>query len=158
MNTATNLKTKKPGQMLPYVISGTFLLFFGYIGFFVTQAMKSEVNLVSKDYYQKELAFQQHLDDINRTQKLTEVVTVVSPAGSNQAVINIPAQPEEKLSGTISFFRPADATLDFEVPIKVNADGNQIVNTEKLAKGKWRVKISFTKSGEQYYNETEITL
>ncbi|GEO05755.1 hypothetical protein AAE02nite_34190 [Adhaeribacter aerolatus] len=129
-----------------------------YIIFFVTQAMRSEVNLVSKDYYQQELDYQNHIEVMNRTAAQNQEVSVAAPAGTNQVILHIPAAAGEKISGTISFFRPSDGSQDFEVPVNLNESQNQILNTEKLAKGLWRVKISYNRGNQNYYNETRITL
>jgi len=156
MNTPI-VNSKKSGWFLPYVITGAFICFMSYIIFFVTQAMRSEVNLVSKDYYQQELDYQNHIEVMNRTAAQNQEVTVAAPAGASQVIINIPGAAG-KIAGNIQFFRPSDATQDFQMPIKLNESQNQIINTEKLAKGFWRVKINYTLGQEKFYYETRITL
>jgi nitrogen fixation protein FixH len=155
MNTPT-VNSRKSGWFLPYVITGAFICFISYIIFFVTQAMRSEVNLVSKDYYQQELDYQNHIEVMNRTAAQSQEVSVAAPAGANQVIINIPGA--NKIAGNIQFFRPSDAGQDFQVSIKLNESQNQIINTEKLAKGLWRVKISYNRDGQSFYNETQIKL
>lgn len=154
----TTVNTRKEGWLLPYVIIGAFICFMSYIIFFVTQAMRSEVNLVSKDYYQQELVYQDHIDVMNRTAAQKQEVTVAAPAGTGQVILNIAGGTKEKVTGTISFFRPSDGTQDFEVPVNLNESGNQLLNTGKLSKGLWRVKIDYSRGGQQYYSETQLTL
>ncbi|KAA5541162.1 FixH family protein [Adhaeribacter rhizoryzae] len=157
MNTPT-VNSRKSGWFLPYVITGAFICFMSYIIFFVTQAMRSEVNLVSKDYYQQELDYQKHIEVMNRTAAQNQAVTVAAPAGTNQVILNMAVEANEKITGTINFFRPSDGSQDFQVPLKLNESQNQVLNTEKLSKGLWRVKVNYNRGNQHYYNETQITL
>jgi nitrogen fixation protein FixH len=157
MNT-TAVNTRKNGWLLPYVIIGAFICFISYISYFVSKAMRSEVNLVSKDYYQQELDYQDHIEVMNRTNALNQDVTVAAPAGTNQVIINIPGAANNKVTGNISFFRPSDSDQDFQIPVNLNESQNQILNTDKLSKGLWRVKVNYTHGGQHYFSETQITL
>ena len=48
----------------PYAIIAVFVLFAAYIGSMVYQAMRSDVDLVSADYYKQELAYQQRMESV----------------------------------------------------------------------------------------------
>ncbi|RYF88560.1 MAG: hypothetical protein EOO03_08135, partial [Chitinophagaceae bacterium] len=51
-----SMTQNKNTTIWPYAIIAAFVLFIGYIGYMVKGAINSTVDLVSKDYYQKEIA------------------------------------------------------------------------------------------------------
>ncbi len=65
---------------------------------------------------------------------------------------------KQKVTGTIHFFRPSSSKLDFELPVQLNADRQQHITTNQLAKGLWRVQINWQAGDKAYYFQKEITL
>jgi hypothetical protein len=63
-----------------------------------------------------------------------------------------------KISGELFFYRPSDPSLDFKIPLMLNEDGRQIIPTERISKGFWRLKLSWMMNEEGYYNERAITI
>ena len=119
--------------------------------------MNQDVNLVTDKYYENSLKYQDEIDKQSRTNALSEEVKINFDA----QVINVlfPEDYQNKsISGEIYFYRPSDPTLDFKIPLLINAGGNQIIPTERLAKGYWRLKLNWTMNGNGYYNERAITI
>ena len=67
MNTAQ----QKPNSSnwWPRLVIAGFILFIAYIGNFVRMAMSTDVDLVSKDYYKQEIAYQQHINTVAITKE-----------------------------------------------------------------------------------------
>jgi hypothetical protein len=121
--------------------------------FFMTQ----DVHLVSDNYYEKELKYQQQIDMMQRTSELDDAVKI----NFNGIMINILFPPKyigQSISGEIFFYRPSDPLADFKLPLQLNENGNQIIRVEKLQKGFWRLKLNWTMNGNEYYNERAITI
>ena len=119
--------------------------------------MNQDVNLVTDKYYENSLKYQDEIDKQSRTNALSEEVKINFDA----QVINVlfPEDYQNKsISGEIYFYRPSDPSLDFKIPLLINAEGNQIIPTERLAKGYWRLKLNWTMNGNGYYNERAITI
>ncbi|MCW8804511.1 MAG: FixH family protein, partial [Ignavibacteriaceae bacterium] len=119
--------------------------------------MTQDVSLVSDNYYEKSLVFQDEIDKQSRTKSLDEQVKI----NFDGAVITILFPSDysgEKLSGEIYFYRPSNSSLDFKLPLLVNEEGSQIIPVERLEKGFWRVKLNWTMDGNGYYNERAITV
>ena len=143
----------------PYAIVAVFVLFAAYIGSMVYQAMQTDVNLVSADYYQKELVHQQRMDAVARTAALLTPVQVRHEATSRRLTLELPAAlAGQAVQGQVHFFRPSDKALDFALPLQPGADRRQVVNTSKMAAGLWRVQLDFTAGGQAYFLEQDLIL
>ena len=143
----------------PYAVVAVFVLFAAYIGSMVYQALQTDVNLVSTDYYQKELAHQQRMDAVARTAALPTPVQMHHDAASRRLTLELPAAlVSQTVQGQVHFFRPSDKTLDFTLPLQPAADRRQLVNTSKMAPGLWRVQLNFTAGGQAYFLEQDLTL
>lgn len=143
----------------PRVIIVFFILFAIFIGNFVRMAMKSDVDLVSKDYYQKEIAFQDHINTVAQTKDNNAEIQVTLAEAAGQLVIAFPEFYQgQKVTGKVNFFRPSDAKLDFEIPLNLNDSRQQFIPVEKLQRGSWKVQISTTANGKNFFTEQTITL
>lgn len=118
--------------------------------------MTQDVNLVSDNYYEKSLVYQEEIDKQTRTKILNEQVKI----RFNGEVVNLlfPSEYlEKKISGEIFFYRPSNPKLDFVLQIQL-INGNQIIPVQRLAKGFWRIKLNWVMDGNGYYNERAITV
>jgi hypothetical protein len=119
--------------------------------------MTQDVSLVSDNYYEKSLGYQEEIDKQSRTNSLDEQVKI----NFNGEVINISFPVEyvnKNIAGEIYFYRPSDSKLDFKIPLDLNEEGNQMILVKDFAKGFWRVKLNWTMDGDGYYNERAITI
>ena len=149
--------TKPAGSLIPYFIIATFVLFAAYIGLMVQRAMRTDVELVSADYYQQELAYQQRITAESRTAALAAPVQIV--AANDRLHIQLPAAlAGQTIKGEVRFFRPADARLDFSVPFQPAADRTQTLNLGQLPRGHWRVRLNFTANDQAYFVEEVLSL
>lgn len=158
METAS-LQLKKKGSWWPRVIIAAFVLFAAFIGNMVRQAMQTDVDLVSADYYQKEIAYQQHIDQLKATQGLNEQVLINQASTAETISLVFPESLKPaSVQGTVHFFRPSAAKLDFEVPLQLNSDRQQHISTDELTKGLWRVQINWQVAGQSYFNQKDIRI
>ena len=119
--------------------------------------MNQDVDLVTDDYYQQEIKYQDQIDKIQRTNSLPEKPAI----NFDGSKINL-SFPESLLNknvtGKIHFYRPSNPALDFNIPMLLNNDGLQIITTNKMETGFWRLKLNWTMEGNEYYSEKEIIL
>ncbi|WP_299699604.1 FixH family protein [uncultured Pontibacter sp.] len=142
----------------PYAIVIGLVSFMGYIVFFVIQAMNQDVDLVSKDYYAQEIAYQDQIDRVRRTQALGDVMVNYN-AEAGTILLQLPATySEKKVSGTITLFRPSDDKLDKQLPMALGRDHSQLIEAEDLEKGLWKVRVNFSDGEEAYYSEKTIQI
>jgi hypothetical protein len=155
MNTSPN---KSQPSWWPKLIVAAFLGFAFFIGNMVRQAMRTDVDLVSQDYYQKEIAYQKHINQVKATRQLAGQVTIAQAAAAGQLSLVFPAGSRAAVKGQVRFFRPSDARLDFTLPLQLNQDDHQHIRTEALAKGRWQVQLTWQRGGQNYFLEKDITL
>jgi len=119
--------------------------------------MTQDVSLVSVNYYEKSLEYQDEIDKQSRTKSLDEQVKI-NFDGEVVTVLFPSDYLEQNISGEIYFYRPSNSTLDFKLPLQMSEKGNQLISIGKLEKGFWRVKLNWTMAGNMYYNERAITI
>jgi hypothetical protein len=119
--------------------------------------MTQDVSLVSDNYYEKSLSYQDEIDKQSRTNSLDEQVKI----NFNGEIITISVPSDyitKDISGEIFFYRPSNPKLDFKLPLELNEEGNQLILTKSFAKGFWRMKLNWTMDGNGYYNERAISV
>jgi hypothetical protein len=151
--------TQNTSSWWPRLVIAAFIGFALFIGNMVRQAMKTEVDLVSKDYYQKEIAYQKHINQVQATRQLANQVIFIQAAAAEQLHLVFPAgSSPAQVKGQVHFFRPSNARLDFTLPLQLNPDGRQHIRTTSLAKGRWRVQLTWHRNGQDYFLEKTLTL
>lgn len=111
-----------------------------------------DVNLVSNDYYQQEIAYESQIERIKNTDTLAEKPTIVLK--SNFVELTFPANLKPK--GTILFFRPSDSSQDRRIAIALGANGKQQVDFSTQEGGKWIAKLTWSQDEKEYYQEIII--
>lgn len=134
-----------------------------YIGFvvltlaFVFFAMNQRVDLVTDNYYEKELKYQEQIDKSKRTKELKEKTDIqISDKNVKIKFPNLPEKNNQK--DFVLFYRPSDPTKDIKIQISPDSLGYQIIPTEKFAKGFWKIKLNWTSGGAEYYEESIINI
>lgn len=125
--------------------------FVAMIVFMVFRTMKENVDLVSPDYYQQELKFQDQIDRQNQSATLDKQPTI-EVTEKNVAIIFPAAIAAENNSGTIKFYRPSDSSKDFTTPLQLDSSGIQTVASDKFIKGVYEVQLTWNAGGKNYYN------
>ncbi|MEL4308989.1 FixH family protein [Joostella sp. CR20] len=136
-----------------------FVLFISFIMFFVIKMNTNKMyehDLVTKDYYKKELEYQAK---INNAQKAKEKGYHVKVENSeNGLVISFPeAVNVAEVSGKVFLYRPSNKVLDFSMPIEIS-NNTFIVPSEKLPGGRWNVEVDWNYQNENYYFKKELSL
>ncbi|GHA56973.1 FixH family protein [Pontibacter akesuensis] len=142
----------------PYAIVVCMVLFMGYIAMFVYRAMNQDVDLVSTNYYEQEIKYQDHINKVGRT-KAAGDVAINYNAENNSILVQLPQSLKgQAILGTVNLFRPSDDKLDQELPLQLGRDMSQLVETAELEKGLWKVRVNFTAQDEAYFAEQTITI
>jgi len=135
-----------------------YLSFVGFMGFLVWQCLlQDDIHLVSQDYYQKEIAYQNDIDQMNNTNKLTKQLKF-DYIYKNQLVKLVFPKESIGSSGKINFYRPADARKDFAVKLEIANTESQSIPVANLDRGLWVIKVSWNKDSKGYYKEEKMTL
>lgn len=131
------------------------LLYIGFAVFMLTMVsltFQYKVNLVAKDYYKQEMAYQQEIDKKNNVNQMVSKPELKYNPEKQMLDLHIAA---DNASGEILFFRPADSKQDFRLPLLLS---NQIqsIPCQEMPKGLWRLKINWQSEGKAFYMEEKI--
>jgi len=123
----------------------------------VSLSMRQNVDLVAADYYEQELHFQDKIDKIERTRLLSEPLTW--ELKNDALLLNFPnIFNGQKISGSLYFFRPSDASLDKIVTISPDTVLQRIVPVAELEKGIYKLQVSWKVAEVDYFNESVLNI
>ena len=132
-------------------------LFMGFILYLVITLStnnKYSFDLVTEEYYAKEMAYQTEIDAEKNTHNLTSKIM-----GERTAAGWMLSFPEELKSGmvkgTVTLYRPSNEKLDFELPLSLN-ESKMLIPANKMIDGRWNIIISFNQNGEEYLYKKSI--
>lgn len=129
----------------------SFILFIGFVLFFVLRIStdkKYAHQLVTEDYYAKELVFQQEIEAEKNMLRLDPPLT--STENKNGWEIRFPSHFDPaQIKGTVSFYRPSDRNKDFQIPLQLE-EHRFTIPKGPLALGRWNLRLQWT-DGEKDY-------
>lgn len=139
---------------------GTRILFL-YLGFvaliaaLVTMSMRQKTDLVSKDYYAQELAYQDKLDKMNRTRGLTEPVRWSMQDRKLQ--LQFPSGAQFPISGTVTLFCASDAGKDRNISFNTQGPTCDLI-MPGIVPGHYTLQIDWQGGSQTYYQEGALQL
>lgn len=136
---------------------GILLTIIGFVAFIMTLVVISvrqdDIHLVTENYYEKEIKYQEHIEREKSAAALDRVVLEFD--GTTKTVfLDLPVGSK----GSLQLFRPSDARLDQMVPLEITAPGKTSIPLSNLKSGYWRVQLTWTENGVDYYEEKKINL
>lgn len=134
-----------------------FIAFAAFIFFLIYKTTQSHFDLVSKDYYKDELAYQQVIDGTNLANKLSSGIQVQQQ--NDQISIQFPQEmKQKKVEGTIFFYCSADSRKDKKINIQLSEEAVQIIPAKDILPGKYVLKINWKTDNQNYYNEQPVSI
>ena len=139
-----------------YKILFVYIAFVVGILLMVFKSSTQKVDLVTIDYYAKELKYQERIDAVKRTQALSAPVT--HEIIDQQIVFHFPKEfAAKKMSGSVLFYCPSDENKDLEKKFFA-ATGNFSMPLSAVQKGAYELQVSWQAEGVAYYFEKKILL
>lgn len=137
-----------------YKIAFVYITFAAGIGVLAFKASNEKFDLVTKDYYEQELKYQQVIDQSANAARLSAPVTAEKTDG--ELKINFPAEMKDKKK-TVDFYLycPADAKKDFRKTVEVSEDAF-ITSLPAGMKGLYELKLTWQADNLKYYHEQKI--
>lgn len=133
------------------------ILYISFVALIVTLVYKCfnyKVDLVSKDYYAKELAFQDKIDASLREAHSNSTINYTTTKNGILFFVDS-SLATKKINGTITFYRPSNSALDIVKPIQFNA-GKQIIPFTGFKKGHYKIQLDYTIDDLTYYKEHNL--
>jgi hypothetical protein len=143
----------------PVAIAGIYILFMLILIGFVFYSQNQSVHLVTDDYYEQELKYQQQIDRMNRAGLLSSPVSWKYDQVQKNVTVQFPAETNHlTVRGHILFFRPSDAAQDKVIALRLSPENSQQISTDHLRPGYWKLKIFWQQDQKEYYAEGQITI
>ncbi len=131
-------------------------IFFGlFIGSLVVICVREDVNLVSRDYYQQELNHQSKITQQVNANQLDEKPQLSFENNSVKLLFPFSSSMEK---GELHVMRPSDDRLDQNFELKAMEGDSQLFPLKVWEKGLYRVSLTWTMEGKDYYFEKVMVL
>lgn len=136
---------------------GILITIIAFVGFIMTLVVISvrqdDIQLVTENYYEKEIKYQEHIEREKSASTLDREVLIFDAQGKAM-LLDLPLGAK----GSLQLFRPSDARLDRVLPLEITSEGKTKVPLDDLKAGYWRVQLTWTEDGKDFYKEKKITL
>ena len=138
-----------------YKILFVYAVFVSGIMFLVFKSSSQRVDLVTTDYYAKELKYQQKIDAMNMVQKLSDTVRYEQNDG--KLIIEFPKDfSGVKVTGDVVLYCPSDENKDIKQNFSVK--DNPVVMPVRGDKGLYELQLSWEANNTSYYFEKKLIL
>ncbi len=132
----------------------SFIVFAAFIATLVVVCMRQDVSLVSKNYYQEELAYQNQIVRKQNTLSMSRKPRITV----TDRVLELDFDPSSSPSeGVVNVFCPSDAKMDRLFKLKTSS-AKQYFDLAKLNPGMYRVKLQWSAGDQQFYHEEIVFL
>lgn len=133
-----------------------FIGFALFIGVLVTVCMKQEVSLVSADYYQQELDYQNQIDRVENTSTLKVLPAI---AIINDSLRLVYGDLGQVTSGVLKLTRASSARHDVSFVIQGNENAEEVTfPLSNLPRGRYKGSFEWAIDGKEYYVDQPIDL
>jgi len=134
-----------------------FIAFISFIMYFVVNMnvnKKYDHDLVTEDYYKKELEFQNDIDKETNAKNLVENLSWKKT--TEGLVITFPETlRKENITGKVFLYRPSNKQFDFETELSLS-NHNLLIPDKRLLDGRWNIKVDWQYNGKSYRYKKEI--
>jgi len=113
--------------------------------------------LVSKDYYNLDLNYQEHFTKKQNSANLNKGLQVQFDAVNQVIRLQFPANIGAP-AGFIKCFRSATVKDDLNLKINTNSEGQMEIPAQQLVNGVWHVEVDWQAAGTKYFNDATITI
>jgi len=134
-----------------------FAVFGGGMSYMVYRCMQTPVDLVSKDYYKEELAYQKVIDGTRRANALSGPVRIDTISGGVRLVLPVEMR-DKPVSGLVRFYCAADAHRDRRIALSIDAGGEQLIPKENILPGQYTVSVNWESAGVGYYAQQAFVI
>lgn len=160
MRTEKNLgNTTAAGSRLSWGwrIALLYLSFVAFMAFLVYKTTTVKDDLVTKDYYARELKFQEQIDKQTRANLLNEPLQW--SVKGNAVELKFPKDVIGKnIRAEVLFYKPNNAQQDVTLSCIPSPEGICMIGSGKLGKGAYQMQIEWSADGVTYYNEGTVNI
>lgn len=133
-----------------------YLVFVAGIVFMVFKSSMQKTDLVTTDYYTKELKYQDKIDEMKRVSALSAPVKYVLKEG--KLIIEFPRDfSGKKITGEAVLYCPSDESKDIKKQFSLR-DESLMMDLPVAKRGLYELQLSWQENGVAYYFEKKIII
>ena len=137
-----------------YKIAIFYLSFVAGMLFLVYKATSESFDLVTENYYEAELKYQDVIDQKTNLSELSAPATITHT--SNTVAVQLPAEfNNETAEGIIYLYRPSDASKDVRKNFVTLNGFYQLILAKDLS-GSYELKLSWKADGKEFFQEKKL--
>ena len=128
-------------------------MFTSYIVGFVIFASRQKNGPMREDYYDQEIRFQKQIERVQRSAPVLADADINYNRAGELVTVRLPSVKQSNVDGTVSFYRPSDASLDTSVTLGLDVAGEQTVSVRSLSAGLWKVRVQWKMLGRSFFEK-----
>ena len=136
-------------------ITIAFITFAVFIGALVTVCVRQDISLVSKNYYDEELKYQDQIDQMNNAAALAERPSMLIRDGYLEVWFGEFAKFEE---GELILTRPSDARYDAKFTVSLGSDSVRMFDLSRYPAGRYNTILKWQANGKEFLSKESINL
>lgn len=136
------------------------LLYLGFVAMIVTMVIlttRENIDLEYKDYYSRELKYQDKIDAMVNEKALGQ--SIEHQVQDKAIVLTVPMNfLTHGFKGELHFYCPADAAKDVVMPMEFDSKGEFVIDRSTLSKGMYKLRMSWNMHDKSYFKEVVVNL
>jgi len=134
-----------------------FALFMSFILYFVFKVQTDnqyDNEMVTEDYYKKEIRVQSDIENIKNANDLKVKLAITNE--TEGITVSFPKDLDyTKINGKVYLYRPSNQKLDFDTPISLSSS-DLLIPSKNLVGGRWDISVEWNYEGKNYLNKQEL--
>ncbi|SRX55108.1 FixH family protein [Aequorivita sp. CIP111184] len=136
------------------IVMALFITFIMYFVIKISTDKKYDYDLVTEEYYKKEMVYQKEIDDEENSNSLESNIS--GEKTQEGWMLTFPKNIDyTKIEGTVFLYRTSNKKLDFQLPLKLSGQ-NLLIPDDRLVAGRWNTIVQWTYEGKDYLYKNEI--
>jgi hypothetical protein len=135
-----------------FILYGAFVVF---ILFLVFRSSQEKVDLVTEDYYQQELEYQEVIAQKNNAAMLDSGLTY--SIDKMKVILTFPPQQKD-INGKVKLYRASNNNFDLLFDISLNSSNEMEINLKDSPLGLYKMLVSWEANSVKYFIEKDIYL
>jgi hypothetical protein len=132
----------------------TLIVFISLMVGLVTICVKQDdIHLVTQNYYEEEIKYQDQIEKMINANSLDYKVLIYDNQ-LKKVDLHLPVGSK----GTMHLFRPSDARLDQKIDFDVTNTNANAFDLKSLKPGYWKLKLTWSENGVDYFHEEKINI
>ena len=127
------------------------------MSFLVYKSLQQNFELVTDNYYEKEVLFQGQLNAAENAKPYDSLFAIKK--NGDAITLSLPTQLASNLiNGSVYFYCPSNRNEDRTFPLDNTANGQYNYNTTDWQKVGYKARVSFKSNGTDYFKELDVYL